>query len=82
MEITILKKKAKILLATVITLIILTVVGFVSAGMYFYNVAVVPSHKTFLSNDKIKKNSPLYEVPSGTTTSKKFTGPKSLRPVT
>lgn len=60
MEITILKKKTKILLATVITLIVLTVVGFVSAGMYFYNVAVVPSHKTFLSNDKIKKNSPLY----------------------
>ena len=60
MESTILKKKTKILLATVITLIVLTVVGFVSAGMYFYNVAVVPSHKTFLSNDKIKKNSPLY----------------------
>ncbi|KOY76480.1 Family S9 peptidase [Apilactobacillus kunkeei] len=54
------KKKTKILLATVITLIVLTVVGFVGAGMYFYNVAVVPSHKTFLSNDKIKKNSPLY----------------------
>ena len=60
MESTILKKKTKILLATVITLIVLTVVGFVGAGMYFYNVAVVPSHKTFLSNDKVKKNSPLY----------------------
>ena len=60
MESTILKKKTKILLGTVITLIVLTVVGFVGAGMYFYNVAVVPSHKTFLSNDKVKKNSPLY----------------------
>lgn len=60
MESTILKKKTKILLATVITLMVLTVVGFVGAGMYFYNVAVVPSHKTFLGNDKVKKNSPLY----------------------
>ncbi|MCK8624951.1 alpha/beta hydrolase [Apilactobacillus sp. M161] len=30
------------------------------AGMYFYNVAVVPSQKSFISNKPVSKKSPLY----------------------
>lgn len=45
----------------VIIIIILLLGGFIGAGMYFYNVAVVPSQKSFLSKTtKLKKSDPLY----------------------
>ncbi|WP_283679455.1 alpha/beta hydrolase [Lentilactobacillus sp. Marseille-Q4993] len=55
------KKKTKVMLAVGGSIIGLAAIGLFGAGMYFYQVAVVPAPKTFLSKDKpIKKSSPLY----------------------
>ena len=50
-------KKIKIIIIS-----ILAVCGiFIAAGLYFYQVAVVPGHKSFISNDtKLVKSDPLY----------------------
>ena len=50
-------KKIKIIIIS-----ILAVGGiFIAAGLYFYQVAVVPGHKSFISNDtKLVKSDPLY----------------------
>lgn len=54
------KKKVKALIITLVVLISLTLVGLIGAGMYFYNVAVVPAHKSFFKTESVKPNSPLY----------------------
>ena len=50
-------KKIKIIIIS-----ILAVCGiFIAAGLYFYQVAIVPGHKSFISNDtKLVKSDPLY----------------------
>lgn len=55
------KKKTKRWLITIGGILTLVVVGIVGAGLYFFQVAVVPSPKAFLSKDqKITKASTLY----------------------
>lgn len=54
-------KKSKRLkwLSAILALIVL---AFLGAGMYFYNVAIVPGHKTFLSSNKpLTKSDSLYQ---------------------
>ncbi|WP_297817305.1 alpha/beta hydrolase [uncultured Lactobacillus sp.] len=48
---------------SLITILTVTIVAFLSAGMYFFNVACVPGHKSFLSSNSkvIKKSDPLYQ---------------------
>lgn len=54
-------KKHKKLWIGIISLITFLVVGFAGAGYYFYNVAIVPGHKSFLSKKQpLKKSDPLY----------------------
>ena len=54
------KKKTKVITIGVSALAVVAA-GLFGAGMYFYNVAVVPAPKTFLAKDKpIRKNSPAY----------------------
>lgn len=51
----------------VIIISILAVFGvFLAAGLYFYQVAVVPGHKSFINNDtKLVRTDPLYKEKSG-----------------
>ncbi|WP_369823597.1 alpha/beta hydrolase [Lactobacillus sp. HT06-2] len=53
--------KHKKLLISLVTIITVLIVAFVGAGFYFFNVACVPSHKSFISaNTKVvKKSDPL-----------------------
>ncbi|GHP14848.1 alpha/beta hydrolase [Lentilactobacillus fungorum] len=54
------KKRTKIIVACVAVAAVVTA-GLFGAGLYFYQVAVVPAPKTFLSKpQKITKNNPLY----------------------
>lgn len=58
-------KKHKKLWITLLTIVTVITVTFIGAGFYFYNVAVVPGHKTFLSQKKkLKKSDPLYKETS------------------
>ncbi|GAY72146.1 hypothetical protein NBRC111893_292 [Lentilactobacillus kosonis] len=54
------KKKTRLMVIGASTLA-LVAAGLFGAGMYFYQVAVVPAPKTFLAKDKpIKQTNPLY----------------------
>lgn len=53
-------KKRKWLIA-IITIVGLGLICLGVAGYYFYHMAVVPGHKSFLSNGKVDPNSPLYK---------------------
>lgn len=55
-----LKKHRKLWISLASILAVIAII-FVGAGLYFYNVAVVPGHKNFISNTQtIKKSDPLY----------------------
>lgn len=54
------KKHKKTWIALIITTLII-VIGFIGAGFYFYNVAIVPGEKSFISRKtEVKKSDPLY----------------------
>lgn len=53
-------KRLKVTLFSIIGVIAVVMGIWAGATTYFYNVAVMPSHKTFLSADKVSKKSPLY----------------------
>ena len=51
-------KKIKIIIISILAVCSI----FIIAGLYFYQVAVVPGHKSFISNDtKLVKTDPLYK---------------------
>ncbi|MBD7894814.1 alpha/beta hydrolase [Limosilactobacillus sp. Sa3CUN2] len=55
------KKQKHWLRRTIIAVILVIVVALFSAGTYFYHVAMVPGHKSFINNSqKIEKSDPLY----------------------
>lgn len=55
-------KKKKVWIS-LIAIIVLVAAGLIGAGMYFFNVACVPSKKNFISanSDVVKKSDPLYQ---------------------
>lgn len=55
--------KHKKLWITLITILTVLVIAFLSAGVYFFKVACVPEHKSFISSNSkvIRKNDPLYQ---------------------
>lgn len=51
-------KKIKIIIISILAVCSI----FIIAGLYFYQVAVVPGHKSFINNDtKLVKTDPLYK---------------------
>ncbi|GLB47356.1 alpha/beta hydrolase [Philodulcilactobacillus myokoensis] len=52
-------RKLKRFVIILFSLVIVIGIGFVGAGMYFYHVAFIPSHKSFISGQHFTKNSPL-----------------------
>lgn len=53
--------KVKRWLILIVIVIVILTGGLLAGGLYFYQVAVVPSHKSFISNQTvIKKSDPLY----------------------
>lgn len=54
------KKKILIIVSSIITIFCMALI---SAGFYFFNVAVVPGHKNFISANTlaVKKSDPLYQ---------------------
>ncbi len=60
----------------IIVIILLLTGGLFAGGLYFYQMAVVPSHKSFISNQNIiKRSDPLYHQKSGFSRLKNNTGP-------
>lgn len=56
------KSKKKLIVITLSTIISVLAIAFIGASFYFYNMAVVPGHKTFVSAKKpLSKSDPLYE---------------------
>ncbi|MDO4902793.1 MAG: alpha/beta hydrolase [Limosilactobacillus sp.] len=55
------KKKHRVLKWSLGGLVTIIVIALFGAGAYFFNVAMVPSHKSFIHNsDRISKSDPLY----------------------
>lgn len=52
--------KAKKVILITLGVVAVIVAALFGAGLYFYQVAVVPSQKSFLSEEKITKDNPLY----------------------
>lgn len=62
MGLTILKKQHHYLRNTILTAIVILVLAFLGAACYFFKVAMVPGHKSFLNNNtRISRQDPLYQ---------------------
>lgn len=61
MGLTILKKQHHYLRNTLISLLVVLVIAFLGAAGYFFKVAMVPGHKSFINNNhRISRTDPLY----------------------